>query len=128
MPTDIADEAIEILRATHDGDELDPQHLKLVELAVNGLLNQAGRQAFAELLASVRKGYVKPWLHGAEHITRDHAGYIYYKQHRIEHFSPAYALSPEAQAYACKLSETCKALEAKGIVPSFAAVCRHEGP
>lgn len=128
MTDTIFPDALEILRATSDGDDLDPQHLKLVEMAVNNQLNENGRAAFAELLARVRAGYVKPCLHGVEHITRDHAGYIYWKTHRIEHFSSAYALSPDAAAYARRLAEACQTLEARGITPSFAAICRVEAP
>jgi len=38
--------AIEILKATNDGDNLAPVDLKLVELAVNRYLNEAGEVAF----------------------------------------------------------------------------------
>ena len=34
MSNSLIDNAIEILRATHDGNDLAPPHLKLVELAV----------------------------------------------------------------------------------------------
>lgn len=124
----IADHAIEILQATNDGDDLDPQHLKLLEIAVNGRLTDKGHAAFADLLAQVRDGYRKPWLHDVEHITRDHAGFIYWKEHRIEHFSPAYALSPDAAIYTRKLADACQALDARGVTPSFAQICRLEGP
>lgn len=60
MTDTIFPDALEILRATNDGDDLDPQHLKLVEMAVNGFLNEKGQQAFKELLALVRAGYSKP--------------------------------------------------------------------
>jgi hypothetical protein len=52
--------ALEIITATNDGDDLAPHHLKLVEMAVNGFLNDTGQQAFEELLATVRAGYTKP--------------------------------------------------------------------
>lgn len=121
--TSTLNDALEIIQATNDGDDLDPPHLKLVELAVNGLLNQTGKAAFAELLTHVRAGYVKPYLHGAEHITRDHDGYIYWKgKHRIEHFSSAYVHSDPAKKYVRQLAEACTALEAKGVIPTFAAI------
>jgi hypothetical protein len=116
-------DGLEIIQATNDGDDLDPAHLKLVELAVNGQLNEAGKTAFAELLTNVRSGYVKPFLHGAEHITRDHDGTIYWKgKHRIEHFSSAYVHTDAAKDYVRQLAEACTALEAKGITPTFAAI------
>lgn len=36
----IYDKALEILKKTHDGDDLTPQHLWLVENAVNGFFNE----------------------------------------------------------------------------------------
>src|SRR5437016_9064775 len=43
------DKALEIIRATHDGNDLSPPHLKLVESAVNGFLTEQGKLAFEEL-------------------------------------------------------------------------------
>ena len=76
---EICDKACEILKQTHDGDDLDPSDLKLTELAVNGYLNADGKEVFEELyLRVVVDGtYVKPYLHDIEHLTRDHEGYIY---------------------------------------------------
>ena len=54
------DLAIEILHATSDGDDLAPEHLKLIELAVNGDLNAYGEQEFARLVDNVRGGYQRP--------------------------------------------------------------------
>jgi hypothetical protein len=38
--------AIEILRRTHDGDQLAPKHLRLLELAVNDMITETGQIAF----------------------------------------------------------------------------------
>ena len=56
----VTDEAIEILQATNDGDDLAPEDLKLLEIAVNGFLNEAGEVAFAALVGKVREGYQRP--------------------------------------------------------------------
>lgn len=40
------EQAIELLQRTHDGDDLAPQHLRLVELAVNDLVTEVGQAAF----------------------------------------------------------------------------------
>ena len=80
------DMAIEILRKTNDGNDLAPEHLKLVEVAANGWLSEAGEVAFHELHRDVENGYKKPWLHGIEHLTRDHEGYVYWKGRRVEHY------------------------------------------
>jgi len=60
MTIDNSEAAIEIITATNDGDDLAPHHLKLVENAVNGFLNEKGQQAFEDLLANVRNGYTIP--------------------------------------------------------------------
>jgi hypothetical protein len=111
------DAAIDILRLTRDGEDLDPKHLKLVELAVNGMLNETGLHLFRELHAQVQKGYVKPWFHGVENITRNHEGYILWRGKPIEHFSCKYAVSDEAATYVKELARRCAILESHGITP-----------
>lgn len=61
------DEVLEILRATHDGDDLSPHDLKLTELAVNGFLNERGEAAFKVLHDKVRSGYQKAEQH--DHVA-----------------------------------------------------------
>src|ERR1700730_18467361 len=81
-------ETIEVLRATHDGEDLSPPHLYLVQLAVNGNLSDEGKVTWAALVASVRAGtYKKPWHMGVEHLTKDHQGYIYWRDVNVEHYS-----------------------------------------
>lgn len=111
------DKSIEILQRTHDGNDLAPHHLKLVELAVNGWLSEKGEVAFEELYQSVLTGYQKPWHCGVEHVTKDHAGYIYWKGICIEHFSYR---SQEDEAEATRqLGAACRHLEATGQTISF---------
>lgn len=117
MTTSLADAAIDILQRTRDGEDLDPAHLKLVELAVNGMLNETGLALFRELHAQVQRGYVKPWFHGVEHITRNHEGYVLWRGKPIEHFSGDYAGSDEAATYVKELARRCAILEAQGITP-----------
>jgi hypothetical protein len=72
--TNTCELACEVLRATHDGDDLAPPDLKLIELAVNGLLSDQGEALFLELHRNATKpeGYTRPWFLGIEHLTRDH--------------------------------------------------------
>jgi hypothetical protein len=81
------EKSIEILQRTRDGNDLAPVHLKLVEIAVNDGLSEQGEVAFEELYQSVSSGYKKPWHCGVEHVTKDHEGYIYWRDTRLEHFS-----------------------------------------
>lgn len=122
MTTSLIDMAIEILSKTRDGDDLDPNHLKLVELAVNGMLSDTGLALFRALHAQVQRGYAKPWLHGVEHLTRDHEGYVRWKGIPIEHFSSGYAASEEAEPYVKELARRCAILEQQGITPNTTRV------
>jgi hypothetical protein len=60
MSNPLIEPALEILRATRDGDDLAPQHLALLQAAVNGHLSKKGQAAFQELVESVRNGYTPP--------------------------------------------------------------------
>jgi len=116
--------ACEILKKTGDGDLLDPSDLKMVELAVNGYLSAEGREVFDKLyLRVVVDGtYVKPYLHGIKHITRDHEGYIYYKGVNIEHYDSDYVYSVAAKNELLELKRRCEFLERKGIEVSGSSV------
>ena len=72
---EVCEQACSILQATHDGDDLDPTHLWIIQEAVNGNLNEKGLGVFKEVYDQVTSGkYQKPWFHGIEHLTRDHEG------------------------------------------------------
>ena len=107
------DMAIEILRATNDGDDLAPVDLKLLETAVNGWLTEAGEVAFYDLHSRVSGGeYVKPWLCGIEHLTIGHTGYVYWKGIQVEHYS--FREYEPLKAAAVELARRCRLLEARG--------------
>ena len=118
--TDYIDKALEIIRATHDGDDLSPSHLKLVELAVNGLLNEAGTLAFEELYQNATKptGYTVPGFHGIEHLTRDHQGYVRWKGLHVEHYDSPWCYTDQAGVAAQEIARRCRLLESRGEVPS----------
>jgi hypothetical protein len=92
------DKAIVILEKTRDGDDLDPKLLGLVELAVNGNLNNVGKDAFEGLYLEVVKGiYKRPWFHGVEHLVIDHEGYVYWKGNKVEQFTLRFAYTDSAR-------------------------------
>lgn len=116
MTEQTCNDAIEILRATQDGENLAPEHLYLVECAVNDRLNERGLQAFAELLANIRRGgYVKPWLQGVEHLTRNHAGFVFWKGQEVEHWDASLAYAERGKPAAEEIARRCRALEAAGV-------------
>ena len=125
MDSNFCELACDILRATKDGDELAPQDLKLLELAVNGVLNEAGKAAFMELHRNTTKpkGYTVPWFLGIEHMTRDHERYIYWKSVRIEHFDHDHwqqqGWHERMKADAEALAVHCLDLEAHGFTPTW---------
>lgn len=116
MPTNI-DMAIEILHKTRDGEDLDPKHLAVVELAVNDQLNDKGQDFFNGLYAAVQAGnYQKPWFHGIENLTIDNQGYVRYKGQQVEHYSPfSWAYSEQAKKDAEEVARRCQILEAAGV-------------
>lgn len=120
-----ADKAIEILRLTQDGDMLEPKHLKLTELAVNGFLNEEGRHAFDALYESVANGTyaARPhWFHEIENLTRKPSGYVYWKGICVEHYSHT---DPEASKRDAEdLAARCRSLEAKGFPVTWGNLLR----
>ena len=112
------DKACEILQKTNDGDDLDPRDLKLLEMAVNEFLNEEGKKAFEELYTNVQAGYKKPWLHGIEHLTRNHVGYVLWKGKIVEHYDSPWAYSAKAKKSAEEVARRCRILEARGEIPT----------
>ncbi|MDR2559197.1 MAG: hypothetical protein LBC86_06610 [Oscillospiraceae bacterium] len=113
------DMACEILKLTHDGDDLEPMDLKLTESAVNGFLNKYGKTKFGELYKNVTDGvYAKPYLNGIEPFTRDHEGYIFYKGIHVEHYSSNYAYTERAKSNLIELKRRCEFLERNDVAVS----------
>ena len=112
---DFSGRSIEILSKTNDGDDLDPKDLYLVQCAVNGSLNEYGRQLFEELYQKCLSGYQRPWFHDIEHMTIDQEGYIYYKNQEVEHYDRRYAWSEDAKLSALEVKRRCEILESQGV-------------
>lgn len=112
----LIEQSIEILRDSRDGEDLDPAHLSLVEAAVNNNLTELGVHAFCQLHAEVTSGkYIKPWLCGVEHVTRNLQGYVYWKGNRIEHFTFSAMDAAHLKAITQRLAERCRHIETLGL-------------
>lgn len=111
----LSQKAIQVLRLSVDGSQLAPLHLKLIELAVNGRLDEEGIAEMAMLHRDVVEGRYsanRVWLCGVDHVTRDHAGYVSYKGRQLEHFSHS---SAEGMRQAAEqLALICQRLERMG--------------
>lgn len=108
------EKAIEVLGRTHDGNDIAPSHLSLLQSAVNGDLTPEGETYFNdEVYEKVLAGtYKKPWAYGVEHLTKDHTGYVYWKGQYVEHYS---GMSYEhGREEALELARRCMILEAQG--------------
>ena len=57
---------------------------------------------------------VTPWLHGVQGVTKDGAGYVYWRGNEIEHYSFGRDRERDEEAAARQLQRTCLALEANG--------------
>lgn len=124
----LVDKAIEILRLTHDGEDLQLRDLKLTEMAVNGQLNEQGVRLFERLREEVVSGeYLEKrrWLFGIEHLTMDHSGYVRWKGRVVEHFTLREDNEVRLQEWAIELAQRCQALEQKQLpVGSGSAIFR----
>lgn len=110
------EKAIEILGATHDGEDLSGVDLKLCETAANNRLTEAGSDAFNRLYDTVRSGQydkTNQWLHGIPELTKTPSGYIKWKGTTIEHYT--FPTAEGERAAAQNLAEHCQMLEAKGF-------------
>ena len=113
------EKAIEILQRTRDGDDLAPEHLSLIELAVNDMVSEVGEIAFEQLYTEVAGGtYVQPWYHGIESLRKDHRGYVYWKGIQVDHFS--FGKYEDAHEAALGLADRCRTLEMLGLPVSTA--------
>ena len=120
---DPCDKALEIIRATRDGDSLSPIDLKLVEVVVNGLASETGLEAFDKLHRDVLAGtYKPPWLHGLEHMTFDHDGHVRWKDVKVEHFEPGFAYTDKGRQSARLVALRCKFLESQNETVSLHSV------
>ena len=102
--TERCEMACEILQATNDGVDLDPQHLWLVQEWVNETLNEKGEQTFHELYQNVKQGYKPPWFHDIENLLRCQNGYVYWKGKQVEHYDSPWAYSSEGKKSAEELA------------------------
>ena len=116
MSSNFCDMSIEILRKTRDGEDLAPEHLWLLQTAVNGWLAEAGEVAFMDLYANVtsESGYVRAWLHGQEHLTKYHEGFVYWRGKQVEHYSFREDRDGE-RAAALELAKRCRYLDRIGL-------------
>ena len=115
----ICEKAIDILQRTRDGDDLAPEHLSLIELAVNDTVSEVGEIAFEQLYTEVAGGtYVQPWYHGIESLRKDHRGYVYWKGIQVDHFS--FGKYEDAHEAALGLADRCRTIEMLGLPVSTA--------
>ncbi len=115
----LIDVVAEVLRHTSDGDDLSPRDLAILEAVVNSggvdRLTDTARARWEHVVEAVRNGaYVQPSLHGVQHLTKDHDGYVRWREKVVEHydFSDDEVGEKAAAEY---LSRCCLRLEKDGI-------------
>lgn len=120
MQESIYDIARYILQNTKDGNNLAPEHLYLVQVAVNGGLSELGEVEFYKLYDSVKRGYAKPYLHGVPNVTKDHEGFVYWRSVRIEHYTFYGEDADKREREATQeLAKRCLHLERIGVPVTF---------
>lgn len=119
MTATTIDQAIEILGKTHDGSDLAPHHMTLIEAVVSAGrfdLTEQQEVALSELHAAVSEGRYSGnaiWLHGIEHLTKNDQGYVYWKGIEVEHYSFTDPIAEKSAALA--LAQRCLTIESKGF-------------
>lgn len=110
MKATYIDMALEILRTTNDGNDLARVDLSVLQSAVNGWLSEQGEIYFVDLYRRVSSGtYRKPWLHGVENLTKDHEGYVYWRDIEVEHYS--FRDAKREKEAAEELGDRCRYME-----------------
>jgi len=112
-----AEKGIQILQLTNDGDKLSPNQLSLLELAINNHLSELGQQAFNELYQKVLADDYQEYFHNIQHLTKDHEGYIYWKDKVIEHYS--FQNYEEEKKAAEQIAAKCRYLESINVEVSW---------
>jgi hypothetical protein len=113
---------------THDGNRLAPADLKLVQLAINNMLDRDGLTLFQHLYDNATKpgGYTAPYLFGIEHLTIDKQGRVFWRGLVVEYFDHAFwkrtGWRARMLADAAELATRCRQLEAAGLQPTVAKV------
>ena len=103
-----------ILEHTDGGRALLEPHRRLVQKALNEAITDRQDSAIEWLHESVTQGtYRKEYFKNIEHMTRDAAGLLFWKEHLIGSFS--LAGEEQDRTIALKLAERCRQLEAKGF-------------
>lgn len=117
MTATTINQAIAILRDTRDGVDLAPHHMKLIESVVKADrfdVTEHQQVAISDLYATVSEGrYSRDnfWLHGIEHLTKCHKGYVYWKGIEVEHYSFTDPIAEKRAAQA--LADRCLTIESK---------------
>ncbi len=62
--------------------------------------------------------YVQPWYHGIASLRKDHRGYVYWKDAKVDHFS--FDKYEDAHEAALELADRCRTLEMFGFPVSTA--------
>lgn len=110
------DRVITILHKTHDGNDLSPGHLYLLQLVSNNDANTDGLKQFDEIYEQVKADkYVRPWFYDQENLTKTHDGHVLWRGIEVEHYS--FRDSKREAAAAEALAEQCRSLEALGLTP-----------
>jgi hypothetical protein len=126
----LLDMAMVILHATNDGEMLPASDLKLVQLAVNNMLDPEGMALFQQLHSNATKpdGYTAPYLFGIEHLTIDQQGLVLWRGFAVEHFDHSVWKRPgwleRVRADAEEVAAGCRQLEAKSILPTVLVVLK----
>lgn len=116
--TDTTNEAIAILKATNDGNQLDPSDLRMLQDVVNGgfaAMTPEAKDYWKKMVETTASGqYKSRWFCGLKDLTRNHEGYVSWKGHHVEHYSFPESRRQEMIYSARRLAAVCMKIESAG--------------
>ena len=126
MNQNIFDLSIEILSKSNDGNELSPNHLALIQNAVNNNINGKGTRLLLKIHEQIIKGTYKKeidYIFGVKHMTQGQEGSMFYKGITVEHFDHNFwcekGWKKDMKKATIQLKKDCQKLEKKGIEINF---------
>ena len=106
----------EIIAGTLDGNQLSPQHLTLIQSAVNGFSSEKELDELKQIHQLVKEGKYTNWFHNIEHLTLDHSDFIRWKGRVVaQHTSET---TEEEKAAVKEIHSRCLYVESLSLTPN----------
>lgn len=106
----------EILAGTSDGSQLSPQHLTLIQSAVNGFSSKEELEDLKQIHQLVKAGKYTNWFHNIKHLTLDHNGFIHWKEKVVAQHT--FETSEDEKTAVKEIQSRCLHIESLKLKPT----------